>query len=84
MGEITAFPDAAPSGYVWVIAEHYTPADSAHSYLRIRSEFGRYAMHSHAKFAAKAHSTATMLLTPLLIENFPVICEDDEVTGSAT
>jgi hypothetical protein len=80
----TDFPDRAPAGYVWLIAEVVTGDKFFHSYLRTRPELGRFALHSEARKSIKERRGAhTMTLVPVLAENMPIVVEDDGA-GSAS
>jgi hypothetical protein len=73
----TDFPDRAPDGYVWVIAELVKDRFCPSGYLRTRPTLGRFWLHSEARKSIHARRDAhSMTLVPVLIENFPVVLED--------
>ena len=78
MADPTAFPDQAPKGYVWVIAELVHDRFCPSGYLRTRPWLGRFWKKSEADASVKARRDAhDGTLVPVLIEDMPVVCEDD-------
>lgn len=78
MSASTDFPDRAPKGYIWAIAQSVPGTHGYSGYLRTRPELGRFWLHSEACKSIKARADAhNMTLVPVLIEDMPVVCEDD-------
>jgi hypothetical protein len=84
MNAVTDFPDRAPAGYVWVIAELVSDRFCPSGYLRTRPELGRFWKVSEARASIHRRRDAhSMTLVPVLIENMPLVCEDEPAPGSA-
>lgn len=84
MSAATDFPDRAPAGYVWVIAELVSDKFCPSGYLRTRPWLGRFWNKSEADASVMARRDAhNGTLVPVLIEDMPVVCENDAATGSA-
>lgn len=78
----TDFPDQAPKGYVWVIARLVSDKFCPSGYLRTLPELGRFYKHSEARKSIKERAYAhNMTLVPVLIEDMPVVCEDERSGG---
>lgn len=85
MKTATDLPDQAPAGYVWAIAQLVSDQFCPSGYLRTRPELGRFWKLSEARESIDARRGAhAMTLVPVLIENMPVVCEDDAATGSGS
>ena len=83
MSAATDLPDQAPAGYVWAIAQLVRDPFCPSGYLRTRPELGRFWKLSEARASIHARRGAhTMTLVPVLIENVPIVCEDDGATRS--
>lgn len=77
MADSTAFPDRAPSGYVWVIAQLVQDRFCPSGYLRTRPELGRFLQQSDARKSIHERRDAhDMTLVPILIEDMPVVVDD--------
>lgn len=81
----TDFPDRAPAGYVWAIAELVKDRFCPSGYPRTRSDLGRFLMLSDARKSIRARADAhSMTLVPVLIEDMRVVCEDERKPGAAS